>query len=291
MGEKSLSTVPEDVYALFDAENDHIVNEDNLNAFTENCKELIRRRLKAPEKNSPVLRFSALGKPDRQIWYAANSKDKSTLSGKTQLKFMYGDLIEQMLLLLVKESGHKVEMEQAEIEVDQILGHIDAVIDGVTVDVKSASPMAYQKFERGTLFEDDAFGYIGQISSYASIVTPETGGAFLAFDKVGGDICVLSVGPSITNGFHVDERIHHLRDVIASESKPPRCYRDEEDGKSGNRKLGLNCSYCSFKTDCWSDANQGRGLRTFLYSGKPRFLTNVVRTPDVIEVTRHQDEV
>lgn len=290
---KQLKDAPDDIYRLFDADNPHVPTEENLEAFAENCKQLIKTRLGPPRENADPLRFSVLGKPDRQVWYAANTPEdqKEKLAGKQQLKFLYGDIIEQLVLLLVKEAGHTVEMEQAELEVDGVFGHIDAVIDGVTVDVKSASPMAYQKFERGTLFEDDAFGYIGQISSYASIVTPETGGAFLAFDKVGGDICVLNVGPSITNGFHVANRIRHLRTVVDSSTKPPRCYSDKEDGKSGNRQLGLNCSYCSFKKDCWSDANQGRGLRTFLYSGKPRFLTNVARTPDVIEVTRIQDEV
>jgi hypothetical protein len=214
----------------------------------------------------------------------ANADEQEVISGKTGLKFMYGDLIEQMLLFLVKEAGHTVEREQEEIEVDGVLGHIDAVIDGVTVDVKSASPLSYAKFERGSLFEDDPFGYIGQISGYASVVTPDRGGAFLAFDKVAGDICVLNVGPSITNGFNVPKRITHLKEVIASDVKPDRCYEDESDGKSGNRKLGTQCSYCAFKKPCWSDANDGVGLRTFLYSGRPRFLTEVRRTPDVHEV-------
>jgi len=208
------------------------------------------------------------------------------LEPKTALKFLYGDVIEQLMLLLVKEAGHDVQNEQMELEVDGVKGHIDAVIDGVTTDVKSASPMAYQKFERGTLFENDPFGYIGQISSYASVLTPATGGAFLAFDKVHGDICILSIGGSICNQFGVEDRIGHLKDVISREELPPRCFEDVEDGKSGNRKLGTQCGYCRFKTSCWKDTNGGAGLRTFLYSNGPRFLTNVVKVPDVPEVTK-----
>lgn len=276
---KELSTLVEDIYALFETTNDHVVNEDNLEAFTVATKELLRGRLRAATARGDPLRFSSLGRPDRQLWYAARSKGES-FSPKHLLKFLYGDLIEQMLLFLVKEAGHKVEREQEELEVQGVFGHIDAIIDGVTVDVKSASPMSYTKFANGTLYENDPFGYIGQISSYASVLTPETGGAFLAFDKVHGDICVLNVGPSITNAFSVPKRIDHLRDVIASDTAPARCYPDEADGKSGNRKLGTQCSYCSFKADCWP------GLRTFLYSGKPRFLTEVQRVPDVYEVPK-----
>jgi hypothetical protein len=283
-----IATIPSDVYALFDPTADHVVNEENLDAFTENLKQLIRGRLLGSTRTSGagVLRFSSLGRPDRQLWYMANQAEGEgeQFSGKTLLKFLYGDVIEQLLLLLVKEAGHEVGQEQEELEVDGVKGHIDAVIDGVTTDVKSASPQGYTKFARGTLFEDDPFGYIGQISGYASIVTPETGGAFLAFDKVHGDICVLRVGPTITNDFSVSKRVAHLREVIASPRAPKRCYADEADGKSGNRKLGTQCSYCAFKQQCWPD------LRTFLYSGRPRFLTETVRVPDVPEVTR-DDEV
>jgi hypothetical protein len=42
-------------------------------------------------------------------------------------------------------------------------------------------------------------------------------------------------------------------------------------------KLGTGCSYCAFKKHCWP------GLRGFAYSGGPRYLTNVVKTPDVPE--------
>ena len=277
--EKNLSSLVSDLYRLFDGDNDHIVSEDNLESFCVSIKELLRSRLRRDVPRTDPLRFSSLGRPDRQLWYMARSTGED-FSSKHRLKFLYGDLIEQMLLFLVKEAGHKVEHEQMELEVDGVKGHIDAVIDGVTVDVKSASPLSYAKFERGSLFEDDPFGYIGQISSYASVLTPDTGGAFLAFDKVHGSICVLNVGPSITAAFSVPERVAHLREVIAKDTAPARCYPDEVDGKSGNRKLGTPCSYCSFKESCWP------GLRTFLYSGKPRFLTQVERTPDVYEVTK-----
>lgn len=275
---KQLKDIPEDIYSLFDNSIHHEVNEKNIDDFCKNLSSLLRSRLgKAPETRD-ILRFSNLGRPDRQLWYMARSEGEK-FSGKTGLKFLYGDVIEQLLLFLVKEAGHTVEHEQMELELDGVLGHIDAVIDGVTVDVKSASPQSYQKFERGSLFEDDSFGYIGQISSYASVVTPEVGGAFLAFDKVHGSICVLNVGPSITNGYGTKARIKHLKEVIKSETLPKRCYDPVPDGKSGNMKLSTQCSYCRFKSECYP------GLRTFLYSGAPRFLTTVVKTPDVPEAT------
>lgn len=274
----TIETIPQDVYALFDQDTHHDCNEEFLTAFGENIKQLVRERL-ATRPSSDALRFSSLGKPDRQIWYQANAPDLAErMLPKTYLKFLYGDVIEQLMLYLIKEAGHDVQDEQMEIEVDGIKGHIDAVIDGVTTDIKSASPFSFQKFKSGKLFEDDAFGYIGQVSGYSEVVTPDTGGAFVAFDKVHGDIHVLRVPTSVTREFKPQERISHLKTVIASPDKPERCYVDVEDGKSGNRKLGTNCSYCAFRNDCWP------GLRTFLYGAGPRFLTTVVRLPDVPEL-------
>lgn len=56
-----------------------------------------------------------------------------------------------------------------------------------------------------------------------------------------------------------------------------------EDGAYGNRKLGVECSYCPFKVDCWQDVNDGSGLRKFIYSSGPRWLTVVKKEPNVME--------
>lgn len=283
---KDLSSLVADVYDLF-GPNRHEPSEKNLEAFAENLKALMRRRL-AGKSDEPrtTLRFSNLGKPDRQLWYDEHpdeSQPAETLSPKTEFKFLYGDLIEQLLLFLVKESGHDVQSEQGTVEVDGVRGSLDAVIDGVTVDVKSASPMSFKKFESGRLREDDPFGYIGQISGYASETTPESGGAFLVADKVHGDISLMRVPPDTVAQFRPKPRIEHLKSVLSRPDPPERCYPDVPEGKSGNRKLSVNCSYCRHKFRCWSDVNGGVGLRTFFYGKGPVFLTHVEKEPRVSE--------
>ena len=79
-------------------------------------------------------------------------------------------------------------------------------------------------------------------------------------------------------------RVKHLKDVVNKSSLPDKCYADIPDGKSGNRKLAIGCVYCSHKQTCWSDSNEGKGLRVFKYSKGNRFLTNVAKEPDVEEV-------
>ncbi len=277
---KSIDTLVEDIYDLFDPNKTHEPNEENLDYLANSMKELLRVRLSQRENTRDPLRFSSLGKGDRQLWYQAHGYEAEEMTAKTYFKFLYGDVIEQLILFLCKEAGHTVEREQEELEVEGVKGHIDAVIDGVVVDVKSASPFSYKKFKDGSLFEKDSFGYVAQLSGYSNVLTPNQAPAFLAFDKVSGDICLLEVSTSITKDYKPEERIAHLKDVISSETPPPRCFDDEKEGESGNRKLGTNCSYCAYKFDCWPDT------RVFLYSNGPRFLTKVVKEPNVMEGQR-----
>lgn len=276
----TLETLVDDIYGLFDPNKMHEPNEENLNQFAENMKNILRTRLASREDVRDPLRFSALGKPDRQLWYMAKGYPSEEMTPKTYFKFLYGDVIEALLLFLAKESGHDVQSEQMEIEVDGVKGHIDAIIDGVVVDVKSASPFGYKKFKDHSLIQDDPFGYIQQISGYTDTITPGKGGAFLAADKVSGDLTVMNVSSSVIETHPPGPRITHLKEVIARDTPPPRCFEPEPEGKSGNMKLGTQCSYCAFKKDCWP------GLRTFIYSTGPRYLTTVVKVPDVYEVVK-----
>jgi len=276
-----LKALPQDIFSLLSPDTDHTPSEENLDTFCENLKRTLRNRLKKQEERSTALRFSSLGKPDRQLWYDSHPipGTKEPMVPKTYLKFLYGDIIEELLLFLAKEAGHSVEDEQREVEVDGVFGHIDARIDGTIVDVKSASSFGYQKFERGTIFQDDPFGYIAQLSGYAAVLTPGKEAAWLANDKVTGDICVTALPPVVIDHHLPSERITHLKQVVASDTPPNHCYQPVPDGKSGNMKLDTGCSYCSHKFRCWP------GLRGFAYSNGPKYLTTVARLPDVPEIT------
>lgn len=279
-------TLPEDIYRLMDSETDHEVSEENVEWAGEVFKDLLRTRLQKREekKGEEVLRFSALGKKDRQIWYQANMPEAAEkMPGKQNFKFLYGDVLEILLLFLAKESGHEVTHEQHEVDVDGIKGHTDAVIDGIPVDCKSASSYSFAKFADGSFVFDDPFGYIQQLSGYAHALEKTNRAGFLVADKVHGDICFAEIDEYTIQGNPPAERIERLRDVISLPEPPERCYPDVPEGKSGNRKLGLNCSYCSHRDECWKDSNNGQGLRKFFYSRGPVWLTEVKKEPRVNE--------
>lgn len=228
--------------------------------------------------------MSNIGKGARQLWYDKRFGREDNLPPFTIFKFVYGDIIESLLLFLARVSGHSVTARQAKVAVSGIQGSIDADIDGVTVDVKSASNHAFRKFRDGTLSDDDPFGYMEQLAGYCE--GRDTDGAFLAANKETGHIAYLPISrEELRRTVDVRERIEYLKTAVESAVEPERCYEDQPEGESGNRALGTNCSYCDHKSRCWADSNNGLGLRTFLYSNGPKFLTKVVREPKVREST------
>ena len=113
--------------------------------------------------------------------------DSEKMTPSTLLKFMYGHIIEEMLLFLVKASGHKVTDEQKRCEVAGVIGHMDGRIDGTLMDVKSTSSYSFKKFKDGSLVDNDSFGYIDQLKAYAKS-EGDTKIAWLAMDKQNGHL-------------------------------------------------------------------------------------------------------
>lgn len=238
------------------------------------------------EEFSPALRLSALGTPcKRKLWYSVNQPDEvEALPTAARFKFLYGDILEQLLIVLAIAAGHRVEGTQDVLEVGGVKGHRDCVIDGITVDIKSASSYGYKKFASGGLREDDPFGYISQLSSYvyggrdSHIESHPSLGAFLVVDKQNGFICLdmYDFGPELDGKL---EEVESLKTMVAGPI-PPRGFEEEPEGKSGNMKLPMACSYCSNKYSCWDK------IREYRYARGPVYLTKVVKEPNVPEVQR-----
>jgi len=274
--DKTVDTLIEDIYGLFDGhECDPTLNEE----FGKDLSSVIANRLKHSGRGgNSTLRMSNIGRPcDRSLYYDVNSTAvREPLLPHTKLKFLLGDIVESILLYLAKESGHTVEQEQAECKINGIVGHIDAVIDGAMIDVKSASSYAFKKFQDGTLPDQDSFGYIGQISAYKHAFKTDRAG-FLAMDKQNGTLALYE--PPVDALLPVEDRIDHIKAVVAAPEPPDRWFAPVPDGKSGNEKLCVECSYCAHKQECWPE------LRTFVYAGgRPVYLTTVNKLPRVNEI-------
>lgn len=281
---KNLSTLVEDIYqkieCLSQGENMDIP-QDLIDDFGERMKQALVHWTE-PKKQTKGLRMSNIGRPARQLWYESKKDSEPTpLKAPTHIKFLYGHLLEELLLLFVKIAGHSVSDEQKEVTVDGIKGHIDCKIDGQVVDIKTASNFGFKKFKEGTLYQDDPFGYMYQLSGYETSEGTTEGG-FLAINKETGELALYCPG-DLTKP-NVNGRIDSLKNKLKSDTPPEKCYQPVPEGKKGNMRLPTGCAYCGFKNECWSDANNGRGLRVFKYANGLKYFTRVTSTPNVQEL-------
>ena len=281
---KTLDTLIPDIYETLEQGVDvtlpHVAEAlEEVGGLVREAVETILRE--GQRKGASNLRLSSIGKPDRQIWYVVQGEEGESINGQTKIKFLMGHVLEALLICLTKAAGHTVTEAQDEVMVEGVLGHQDCVIDDVLVDIKSASSFAFKKFKEARLTDDDPFGYIAQISAYATKNNRKEA-AFFAIDKNSSELCILPVHDM--EMIDAPSRVSYLKDMVTKDAAPARCYDTIADGKSGNRKLAIGCVFCSFKKKCWADANGGQGLRAFKYSNGVRYLATVAKTPDVEEV-------
>lgn len=287
---KSISTLIDDIYGLFNPKTQVEFKSEDIEDFGKRLATHVTNRI-AEERGPFTLRLSNLGTEcNRKLWFQKHSPDTARpLSPQTRFKFLYGDILEEVVLFLAKVSGHKVASSQRTVNVNGVVGHIDAIVDGHLVDVKSASPFSFAKFKSHGLENDDPFAYRTQLGSYLHAVQddPELKdkdvASFLAVDKVLGHMCL---DTHAAPGVDYDELVNEKRKILDSPVPPERAYVAKPDGKSGNETLCTQCSYCDHNFECWKDVNDGKGLRTFLYSNGPKFLTKIERLPAVPEVNQ-----
>ena len=244
------------------------------------------KRFSKPQEPRGYLSLSSVGTPcKRKLWYKVNQPALGEpLSANLLLRFFYGDMIEELVLAMVRASGHKLEGSQDRLDVHGIRGHRDCIIDGMTVDVKSCSSYAFKKFKEGSLRDNDAFGYISQLSSYVyagkndPLVTNKTHGAFLAVDKVSGEMC-LDVYDFTEDLETKEAEMLAAKELVAGDLPADRIQPVPAGKNSPNTKLDKSCQFCEYKKVCWPN------LRQFQYSYGVEYLVHVEKEPKVPEIT------
>lgn len=280
---KKLDTIVEDIYRVVEGKGgwDATVTE----FFSSSLSSIAEARFSQEQVPRDYLSLSGIGSPcDRRLWYKINQTESSEpLTAEALGTFFYGDLLEALVLSLAKAAGHNVEGMQDKVEVFGIPGSRDAVIDGVTVDVKSASKYGFEKFRKHNLREDDPFGYISQLSSYVyagkddPLVKNKTEGAFLVVQKDRFKLC-LDRYDFTEEIAKKEEEIERVKKLVAGSIPEGRIPPVPQSKTSENTVLSTTCGYCDFRKVCWPEA------RTFLYSTGPVFMVDVVNEPRVTEL-------
>lgn len=240
--------------------------------------------LRAGEGGSrSALRLSAMGpKCPRAFWYSVNCPSLAEpLPPQAEIKYCYGHIIEQLILQLARKAGHVVEGEQDEIVVDGVTGHRDCVIDGCLCDIKSQSSRAIDKLRNKSIASDDPFGYLDQLDGYSlgSINDPLV--------KIKDKAYIIGIDKTLGHMALYEHEVRHQRIIatirkrkwIAGLAQAPACEcGTKPEGLSGNIGLDVRASYSPYKLQCFPH------LRTFLYADGPKYLTKVVKTPNVTEI-------
>jgi hypothetical protein len=168
-----------------------------------------------------------------------------------------------------------------------VVGHIDAIIDGVLVDLKSASKFGFMKFANHDLIGNDPFGYISQLSSYLYALKDDprlkvkNEAAFLVCRKDRFKLTLDTYDLSV----QMENKLKEVEEVKAMVFGPEITEKIPlvpQSKTSKNTKLSVACSYCEYKQHCWPKA------RTFVYKdgGDTRleYLVDVVTEPRVPEL-------
>ena len=223
------------------------------------------------------IRMSELGEPcHRKLIFKWYHPEKGSPPFAEQpepfmpVKFTFGDYIEELTLFLASEAGHSVSDRQKEVRLSghdgwYAVGHIDAIIDGVVVDVKSAADVSFNKYKRDGLTEEtDTFGYIWQLDAYATALGTANR-AFLFTNKHDGNIHVIdrSHVPLVPVVGMIDTIGDTTEGYLLSNTLPAKI--PPKVTKYGNQ-LGTICSYCAFKWSCY-DGN----IVGVIKSGRPMY--------------------
>ena len=281
--QKNLSTLVDDMYETI--ADLHLgkkeIPEELLQSLTKGIGEVVLDWATPRTDREFTLRMSNIGKPARQLYYTNKYDNDVTPDPATLIKFLYGHLLEEVLIFFVKLAEHAVTDQQKEVSVNNIKGHMDCKIDGEVIDIKTASSFAFRKFQHGTLGEDDPFGYMSQLAGYESAEGTSNGG-FLAINKESGELALYQ--PEEFDKPNVKVLIDKLLDVFKFDNIPDKCYTPVAAGTKGNMKLSKGCFYCPHKIECHKDTNDGQGLRMFKYAKGTEYLTQVKSTPKVEEI-------
>jgi hypothetical protein len=275
----TIKTLIPDIYQLLREKHNGWFTTELARQLSDDLSSRLRGQL-GEKRHKPTLRMSGLGKRcPRALWYSIHHPELAEpIPPWAEVKFAFGHIIEGLTLTLVEATGHSVEGAQDELVFEGITGHRDAVIDGCTVDIKSASSLSFQKFKSPDFALVDNFGYLEQLDSYTlaaaddPLVLTKDKGYLLAVDKQLGHMHLYEHHVTNERAEQLKSRISYYRTIVGQDH-PPSCTCDVEEQANGNIKLGWRASYSPYKWECFPN------LRAFKYAGGLEYLARVVKRP------------
>lgn len=151
------------ITAYLEAENT-TVDDALLDEGARIFRSAVRRQLVREEKAFRVSPHN-VGQCPRKLSYLAHGYARKPLNARTRMTFLYGDLVELLLVTFAKAAGCPITTGDREVQTEVGRGYIDADYEGgLPVEVKSMSDIGFRKFEKDGI--DDMWGYLSQLQCY-----------------------------------------------------------------------------------------------------------------------------
>ena len=242
-----------------------------LSEFAELSKKALEKHF-TRKKEDFRLRMSNVGKPLCQLQMQAKGVEPEKPSHDFIVRMIIGDMLEALVIVLLKAAKIEVKSQHQKVSLGvgdrQIEGEYDIELDDGIYDIKSVSPFSFTtKFNADNGYDkikqSDSFGYISQGHGYGMAANKPFKG-WIAINKTTGEIV-------FTDSKHTDEekkevysKIYNTSVALLDEKPFERCFTDVEEvyysKPTGNRTLGIECSYCPYKHDCWDNLEFRRQL-------------------------------
>ena len=239
------------------------ISDELIEEFGEACKSAFKKQFTDKRQENFSYRMSNIGKPLCQLQMEKKGIKGEGLPYNIKMRNLFGDLIEASAITIMKASGIEITDVQKQVKLgDEISGTLDIKIGGKVWDIKSASPYSLEnKFGDSGGFDavvkDDAFGYVSQGFLYGEADKSDFAG-WIVINKSTGEWCVTETPQE--NSEYKKQALKKAKDNIEAlkNDKPfKRCFTDEEEffykKPTGNKVLGISCSFCPYKKACWGD--------------------------------------
>lgn len=246
------------------------LSSNHYNEFVESVEQFVKKQF-INRQPSDRIRMSGLGRPLCQQQLAL-SGEKEDMEYTNFMRFIFGDMIESLAVLIMRASNINIIELQKPVELDLgddivIRGTLDAILDDGTGpkvwDIKSASDFAFNhKFGSFGGYEaikkEDTFGYIMQGYLYASAVDLPFGG-WIVVNKNSGEWLTCSAPED-----QEDDKRQAIEDAksraryLMSKAKFRKEFQPENEmhknEPTGNKLMPRACTFCGYKSKCWPKA-------------------------------------
>ena len=218
------------------------------------------------------LRMSNVGKPLCQLQMQAKGVEPEKPSHDFIVRMIIGDMLEALIIVLLKAAKIEVKSQHQKVSLGvgdrQIEGEYDIELDAGIYDIKSVTPFSFTtKFNADNGYDkikqSDSFGYISQGHGYGMAANKPFKG-WIAINKTTGEIVFTDAKHTDEEKKEVYSKIYNTSVALLDEKPFERCFTDVEEvyysKPTGNRTLGIECSYCPYKHDCWDNLEFRRQL-------------------------------